>query len=215
VSIWYIYGAGGLGVETMDILCEMIADTPSLDVTPTFVTDDPADEPIHGHPVISFEDVVPGSAVTIAVGEPATRILLRKRATKAGLKLSSIISPKAFVSEFAVIGDGCIVAPFCSIQARARIGSNVAINTAAIVGHDVVVERDCGLSSMINLGGATTIRAASYIGMGAMIKEGLTIGHSTIVGMGSVVYTDIPNEVICVGNPARVSRRNTDKKVFK
>ena len=68
---------------------------------------------------------------------------------------------------------------------------------------------------MINLGGATTIGTASYIGMGAMIREGLTIGHSTIVGMGSVVYTDIPDEVICVGNPARVSRRNTDKMVFK
>lgn len=215
MSIWYIYGAGGLGVETMDILCEMIDATPSIDVTPTFVTDSPKGGPVHGHPVISFEDVVPGSAVTIAVGEPTTRISLRRRANKAGLKLSSIISPKAFVSEFAVIGDGCIVAPFCSIQARARVGENVAINTAAIVGHDVVVERDCGLSSMINLGGATTIGAASYIGMGAMIREGLTIGHSTIVGMGSVVYTDIPDEVICVGNPARVSRRNTDKRVFK
>ena len=48
-----------------------------------------------------------------------------------------------------------------------------------------------------------------------MIKERLTIGHSTIVGMGSVVYTDVPDGVVCVGNPARVSRRNTDKKVFK
>ena len=78
MSIWYIYGARGLGVETMDILCEMIADTPSFDVTPTFVTDDPTDGPIHGLPVISFEYVVPGSAVTIAAGEPATRMLLRK-----------------------------------------------------------------------------------------------------------------------------------------
>ena len=100
------------------------------------------------------------------------------------------------------------------INPGACVGSNVAINTAAIVGHDECVERDCGLSSLINLVGTTTIRAASYIGMGAIIKEGLTIGHSTIVGMGSVVYTDIPDEMICVGNPARVSRRNTDKKVF-
>ena len=215
MTYWYIYGAGGLGVETMDILWEMVADIPSLGVTPTFVTDGSTSGPIHGHPVISFADVVPGSAVTIAVGEPTTRRLLREKAVAAGLELRSVISPRAFVSEFAIIGAGSIVAPFCSIQARARVNENVAINTAAIIGHDVVVERDCGLSSMINLGGATTIGAASYIGMGALIREGLTIGHSTIVGMGSVVYTDIPDEVICVGNPARVARRNTDKKVFK
>lgn len=215
MKFWYLYGAGGLGVETMDILCEMIATIPSRDLTPAFVADGPTGESLHGHPVVSFEDVAPGSAVTIAVGEPATRSLLCDKAVAAGLQLRSIISPRAFVSKFALIGDGCIVAPFCSIQARARVGENVAINTAAIVGHDVVVEKDCSLSSMINLGGATTIGTASYIGMGAMIKEGLTIGHSTIVGMGSVVYTDIPDEVICVGNPARVSRRNTDKMVFK
>ena len=68
---------------------------------------------------------------------------------------------------------------------------------------------------MTNLGGATTVGARSYIGMGALIMEKLTIGHSTIVGMGSVVYNDVPDEVVCVGNPARVSRRNTDKRVFK
>ena len=77
------------------------------------------------------------------------------------------------------------------------------------------VEKDCCLSSMTNLGGGTRIGSASYIGMGALVKESLTIGHSTIVGMGSVVYTDVPDEVICVGNPARVSKRNTERKVFK
>ena len=177
--------------------------------------DGPTGNPINDHPVISLEDAIPGSAVTIAVGEPTTRKKLRKKDLDAGLHLSTVISPKAFVSESSSIGAGCIVAPFCSVQARSHIGENVAINTAAIVGHDVIVEQDCCLSSMINLGGATKVGAGSYIGMGALVKEGLTIGHTTIVGMGSVVYTDVPDEVVCVGNPARVSRRNTDKRVFK
>jgi len=40
------------------------------------------------------------------------------------------------------------------------------------------------------------------------------IGDSSIIGMGSVVYKDIPDEVIALGNPARVARKNEDKKVF-
>lgn len=215
MKFWYVYGAGGLGVETIDIICHMISEGFSEEITPAFLIDGPAEEPIHGFSVTSLKDAIPGSLVTIAVGEPATRTLLREKAVDADLQLATAISPNAFVSKFALLGAGCIIAPFCSIQARARIDDNVTINTAAIVGHDVVVDRDCGLSSMINLGGAVKVGAASYIGMGALVKEGLTIGHSTIVGMGSVVYTDVPDEVVCVGNPARVSRRNTDKRVFK
>jgi acetyltransferase-like isoleucine patch superfamily enzyme len=33
--------------------------------------------------------------------------------------------------------------------------------------------------------------------------------------MGSVVYNDIPDQMIALGNPARPMRRNDDKKVFK
>jgi acetyltransferase-like isoleucine patch superfamily enzyme len=33
--------------------------------------------------------------------------------------------------------------------------------------------------------------------------------------MGSVVYNDIPDQMIALGNPARPMRRNDEKKVFK
>ena len=215
MEFWYIYGAGGYGVETMDLLRQMLNAKSEDNVRPVFLADAPATTNLLGYDVVPFLEAVPRSPVTIAVGEPETRCLLREKALNAGLTLASVISPHAFVSDQATIRDGCIIAPFCSIQARATLAENVAVNTAAIVGHDVFVDRDCGLSSMTNLGGATTVGARSYIGMGALIKERLTIGHSTIVGMGSVVYTDVPDEVVCVGNPARVSRRNTDKRVFK
>ena len=215
MAFWYIYGAGGYGVETMDLLRQMLNAKSKDNVQPVFLADTPTTTNLQGYDVFPVLEAVPRSPVTIAVGEPETRCLLREKALNAGLTLASVISPHAFVSDQATIGDGCIIAPFCSIQARATLAENVAVNTAAIVGHDVFVDRDCGLSSMTNLGGATTVGARSYIGMGALIKERLTIGHSTIVGMGSVVYNDVPDEVVCVGNPARVSRRNTDKKVFK
>jgi acetyltransferase-like isoleucine patch superfamily enzyme len=67
---------------------------------------------------------------------------------------------------------------------------------------------------MVNLGGGVHVESACYIGMGALIKEKLRIGHTSIVGMGSVVHSEVPNEVIAIGNPARVVRRNEDRKVF-
>ena len=119
------------------------------------------------------------------------------------------------MSSHAQLGDGVIVAPHASIQATAQISRNVAVNTATIVGHDVFVGDNSVLSSMVNLGGGVVVEPLAYIGMGALVKERLRIGRASIVGMGSVVYTDVPDEMIAIGNPARIVRRNEDKKVFK
>jgi acetyltransferase-like isoleucine patch superfamily enzyme len=68
---------------------------------------------------------------------------------------------------------------------------------------------------MVNIGGSARIGKNSYIGMGALIKENVHIGENVIIGMGSVVYTDIPNDLIALGNPARPIRPNDDRKVFR
>ncbi len=46
-------------------------------------------------------------------------------------------------------------------------------------------------------------------------QRGISIGSNSIVGMGSVVYNDIPDGVIALGNPARVARPNQIKKFLR
>lgn len=212
---WYIYGAGGLGVETMDVLHHAMREGQIPPHNLSFIEDGTERAEVLGYGVHSLSACLPGSKVTIAVGEPRVRQLLMHKVQAAGLQLSSVISPTAFVSPMANIGDGVIVGPLCSIQARANVASNVAINTMAIVGHDVHVQQGAVLSSMVNLGGAAVIGEYAYVGMAALVKEGCSIGSWSIISMGSVVYNDLPEDVIAVGNPARVSRRNENKQVFK
>ena len=214
-EVWYVYGAGGLGVETMDILQCSIRAGALKPHRLAFLVDAPTVDEVMGFPVVSVGRHVVGAKVTIAVGEPVYRVLMLEKVAKLGLAPASIISLDAFVSVHAEIGVGTIIAPHCSIQATARIGRNVAVNTGTIIGHDVVVEDHCVLSSMVNLGGGVNVGTLGYIGMGALIRERLRIGQTSIVGMGSVVHSDVPEEVIALGNPARVVRKNEDKKVFK
>lgn len=54
------------------------------------------------------------------------------------------------------------------------------------------------------------IRRGAWIGAGAIILPGVTIGENAIVGAGSVVTRDIPDDTVAVGSPARV-RRNINK----
>ena len=50
-----------------------------------------------------------------------------------------------------------------------------------------------------------------WIGAGAILLPCVTIGDNTVIGAGSIVTKDIPENVIAVGNPCRVMREITDR----
>lgn len=217
-TAWYIYGAGGYGMETLDILNDSLENDDNINIS--FLVDEQYLSNTQGHNFINNTVVTCQSPqlegyVTIAVGEPSVRAEFYKKLLTAKLQFKSILSQRCYISKFSKIGDGCIIAPFCSIQSTATVKNNVAINTAAIVGHGVVIEESSVISSQVNLGGGVTVGQESYIGMGALIKENVSIGKNVIIGMGSVVHKDIPDGVIAMGNPARPLKKNIDKQVFK
>lgn len=49
-----------------------------------------------------------------------------------------------------------------------------------------------------------------WLGGGVIVCPGVRIGHSSVIGAGSVVTRDIPAGVLAVGNPARVLRELDD-----
>lgn len=54
-----------------------------------------------------------------------------------------------------------------------------------------------------------------WIGAGAIILPGITIGDNVVVGAGSVVTKDLPDNVVAVGNPCKVLRHINEKdKIF-
>lgn len=212
--MWYVYGAGGLGTETMDIILDCYIGTKREVCSVAYLVDKPNKRYIGEIPVIAWADCQDDAFITVAVGEPEIRGELALKCINRGLTLRSVISDRAFVSKSADIQLGAVVAPFASIQANARISQNVAVNTQAIIGHDVFIDSDCVISSQANLGGAVELGARTYIGMGALVKENVTIGAQSIIGMGSVVYKNIPDNVIAIGNPARPAKRNESKRVF-
>ncbi|KAJ2162863.1 hypothetical protein GGF46_000245 [Coemansia sp. RSA 552] len=46
-----------------------------------------------------------------------------------------------------------------------------------------------------------------WVGGGAIILSGVTVGNGVTIGAGSVVTRDVPDNVVVVGNPARVVKR--------
>lgn len=52
-----------------------------------------------------------------------------------------------------------------------------------------------------------SIEDGCWIGGGAIILPGVTIGKGTVIGAGSVVTKDIPDNCVAAGNPCRIIRR--------
>ena len=46
-----------------------------------------------------------------------------------------------------------------------------------------------------------------WLGGGEIVCPGVTIGNRVIVGAGSVVTHDIPDDVVIAGNPARIIKK--------
>ena len=106
----------------------------------------------------------------------------------------------------------------CTILDGAKVtfGDNVFIAPNCVfstAGHAIDAEqRSAGLEI------ALPIHVGDHVWIGANVSvlPGVTIGNNTVIGAGSVVNKDIPDNVIAAGNPCKVIRAITeeDKKKY-
>jgi UDP-2-acetamido-3-amino-2,3-dideoxy-glucuronate N-acetyltransferase len=127
------------------------------------------------------------------------------------------------VWQYAVILPGAIVGEKCNINCHTFIendvviGNNVTIKSGVFLWDGIRIEDDVFVgpnATFVNNNyprsqkypskhiGAYICKGAS-IGANATILGGITIGEFALVGIGSVITKNIPNNTLWVGNPAR------------
>ncbi|MDG6777608.1 acetyltransferase [Thiomicrorhabdus sp. zzn3] len=108
-----------------------------------------------------------------------------------GAVLPTIISPLAYVSATARLGEGTIVMHQALVNAYAQIGENGIVNSQTLVEHDAVVGAHTHLSTGCKINGGVTLGHACFVGSGAVIKQGVTIADKVVIGANSTVLSDI------------------------
>ena len=95
-------------------------------------------------------------------------------------------------------GSYCFLDPsFCFLI---QIGNHVTFSTRVhVLAHDASTKKILGYSKV----GRVMIGDGSFVGANVTILPGISIGSNSIIGAGSVVTKDIPENEVWAGNPAR------------
>jgi sugar O-acyltransferase (sialic acid O-acetyltransferase NeuD family) len=119
------------------------------------------------------------------------RVKLFNRLKDLGFKIPSIMSPLAYISKHAVIGQGTIVMHGAIVSAGAIIGNNCIINTNSLIEHDVVIGDHTHVSTEATVNGGVIIGEKVFIGSRSIIKDNISIGECSIVGAGQYIKKNL------------------------
>jgi len=111
-----------------------------------------------------------------------------------------------------VVGSGAVIREYAQIHQGlsrpTRIGDGVFIMNQTYIAHDCEVGAEAVLASSVLLAGNVTVGSHANLGMGSKVHQGLFIGRLSMIGMGSVVKSDVPNFMKVYGVPARIKGAN-------
>lgn len=175
------------------------------------------------------QPILYGSDLLLSFGEYA------QEALKITMELNTKYHPPEKVRELfskltaSEIDESCFIIPpfYTEFGKNTKIGKNVFINSCCrfqdnggieigdktMIGPNVsivTVNHDINPETRINATPKPVkIGKNVWIGADCTILPGVTIGDNSIIGAGSVVTKNVPNNVIVAGNPAKVIKEIT------
>ena len=175
-------------------------------------------ERVLGYEIMDTEQAIPllatENAFLITVGQVRTsqpRERLFQIVRQAEGKLPVIVSPQAYVSPYATLGEGSVVIHQALVNAGAIIGVNAIINSQALIEHGARIGNHCHIATGAIINGDCRVEDRTFVGSRATVLQGVTIGTDIVVGAGAVVTQSLTEPGVYVGIPARRKGRRGRK----
>lgn len=208
--------AGASNPGSIKLVHDINAKTPTWDLI-GFVDDDPKKwgTDFFGYPVLGeialLQERKYLDAYTVCCiygGSILTRVKVIQKMSDMGLKFATLIHPSVTTQQVE-IGEGCMVNEGCILNYGVKIGNHCVLNFKVLIGHETVLEDTVFCAPRVTIPGRVRVRRGATLGIGSVLNGDITIGEYAMVGLGSVVFKDVPDRCTVVGNPARVVLRDS------
>ncbi len=204
-----ILGSGSHGVDILDSLLE--CNRLSERYKPLgFLDDRPAQTSVHGFPILGGLETVSQfeTEVQFVTAMGSATSYRAKPALLDGLGIprqrwATVVHPSACLSQWAEIGQGCVILQQCTLSAGCRVGDQVVMLPGCRISHDTTVCNYNTLATGVILSGHVEVERNCYLGAGSLVRERLRLGEGCLLGMGSVVVKSVAAGARVAGNPAR------------
>lgn len=202
----YILGYSGHAYVILDSLAKLNVEVLGyFDFEPCNTFDNFYDLEYKGNEkLVDLNFIDDSSYVFPSIGDNGIREKLIQFIEENELTQTSIIDPKAIVSDKAIIESSVYIAPGAIINSLALIKKGSIINSGATVEHECVIGEFSHIAPNSVLTGNVIIGKNTLVGANATIVPGVKVGNNVIVGAGSVVTKDIPDNSKWVGNSLRM-----------
>lgn len=150
------------------------------------------------------------TSIFVPIGKNTTRSQLLNRLQQSGYDTPSFIHHTATVDSSVQMEAPVYILPQSNIMPYTRIAKHVMISMGVNIAHHVDIREGCFFSQGTNIGASLCIEAHTYIGISATVMTGVKrIGSHSLIGAGSVVIRDVPDNVVVAGVPGKILKPNT------
>jgi sugar O-acyltransferase (sialic acid O-acetyltransferase NeuD family) len=129
-----------------------------------------------------------------------------REAEAKGYSLASHISPRATVWSHFKVNPNTIIMENNVIQPFVTIGKNVTLWSGNHVGHHSAISDHCFIASHAVISGSVHIGEGTFIGVNATIRDNIRIGARNVLGAGTLILGDTPDNAVFAGPATEMSR---------
>lgn len=145
--------------------------------------------------------------VVVAIGpqlDDRKRLNIIDMMVAKGYTFTNVLSKRAIISHYALLGLGVQILPGAIINAGASLGQHVVINSRAVIEHDCNIGDFSHIAPGAVLCGGVSVAKHVFIGAGAVLLPGINIGSNSIIGANALIDKDIPNNTTLYGCRGKV-----------
>ena len=206
-----IIGCGGFGREVHDVVDAVNHIEPTWELL-GYLDDKPdaanvkfvesrgfrvlggTDWPVGRNPDVQF---------VIGIGTGSVRRAIDQKLTSAGFGSATLVHPAATLGYDVRVGAGTVICAGVRVTTNISLGRHVHLNINATVGHDCTLADYVTVNPLVAISGGVTIGSESMLGTNSAVLQQLSIGDRSVVGAGSCVVRDVPDDTVVKGVPAK------------